>query len=459
MLPSGPRTPAFWQTLRFASAPREYSRKIARHGSAVRFRALNGKGVSVSDPELAREVFSADPAGFEALPVLGDLFGSRSVLATSGAIHKRQRKLLNPRFHGSHVRALLGVMQRVVGARLTDFARAAETGEVIAMADFGQALTLDVILETTFGASEGLDRAASRKMLQGLIQALSPLFVFAPLLRSPWFPPWRTFIRRRAAFDAWVDDLVAARRRAHVLGNDILGMLLEATYDDGAPMDDAEIREQLMTLLVAGHETTAVAFAWAVYFLLREPSSLARLRGELDALGPNAAPDAIVRLPYLGAVISETLRIEPVVTDVARVCRKPLALGKWQVPEGELALVNLSSILDNEELFPEPRRFRPERFLERNYSVGEFVPFGGGHRRCLGAAFAEAELATALAAIASHWELALASAEPERSVRRNITMGPKGRVRVRVVRRRPLAHVPGIGISSTISIEPSGIMK
>ncbi len=156
----------------------------------------------------------------------------------------------------------------------------------------------------------------------------------------------------------------------------------------------------------------------------------------MDALGPDPAPEALVRLPYLGAIISETLRIEPIVTDVSRICRKPLTLGPWQVPEGELALVNLSAILSDETLFPEPRSFRPERFLERTYGASEFMPFGGGSRRCLGAAFAEAELAIAIAAVAAKWELQLASSEPERSVRRNITMGPKTKVAVRVTAER-----------------------
>jgi cytochrome P450 len=202
-LPPGPRAPALWQTLRFASAPREYSLEvIARYGPVNRFRALNGKGISVCDPALAREVFAADPANFESLSVLGELFGSLSVLATSGAVHKRQRKLLNPLFHGTRIKTLFEVIQRVVSDRLADFDRIAKSGEVIAMADFSQALTLDVILETTFGSSPGLDRRASREILQGLIHGLSPMFVFAPALRSPFFPPWRTFVRRRAAFDA-----------------------------------------------------------------------------------------------------------------------------------------------------------------------------------------------------------------------------------------------------------------
>jgi cytochrome P450 len=327
-------------------------------------------------------------------------------------------------------------MQGVIAARLSELADAAKTGRVVAMADFAQRLTLDVIVETTFGAGAGLDRDEAREILQGLIRGLSPVFVFAAPLRSPIFPMWRSFVRRRATFDRWVDGVVAQRRSSGVFGGDILGMLLEARYDDGSAMADAEVRDQLMTLLIAGHETTAVALAWGIYWLLREPAALAHLRDELGALGQTAAPEAIVRLPYLGAVISETLRIEPIVTDVARFCRKPLALGPWHVPEGELVVINISAILDNEKLFREPRRFRPERFLERSYAASEFMPFGGGHRRCLGAAFAEAELALAVGAIVSAWDLELATPEPERAVRRNITMGPKNRVRVRVVAER-----------------------
>jgi len=334
---------------------------------------------------------------------------------------------------------LFGAMQRVVGARLEDFRAAAATPDPIAMLDFAQRLTLDVILETTFGATDGLDREVARKLLRDLVHGLSPAFVFSAPFRSPLFPPWRRFVRRRAAFNAWVDGLVASRRAAGVLGDDILGMLLEARYDDGQAMPDAEIRDQLMTLLLAGHETSAVALAWGVYWLHREPSALGRVRNEVDALGPAPAPDAVVRLPYLGAVISETLRIEPIVTDVSRICRQPLAVGQWQVPQGELALVNVSAILDDPDLFPEPRRFRPERFLERTFSAAEFLPFGGGHRRCLGAAFAEAELAIALAAIVSGWSLELADKDPERSVRRNITMGPKNGVRVRVLGERSVS--------------------
>jgi len=242
-------------------------------------------------------------------------------------------------------------------------------------------------------------------------------------------------------FDAWADALIAQRRATGALGADILGTLLEARYEDGAPMADSEIRDQLMTLLLAGYETTATAVAWGVYWLLREPATLSRLRAGIDALGPDRTAEALVRQPYLEAVASEALRVEPIVTDVIRVCKVPLDVGRWTVPAGEIAVVNLLAILSDETLFPDPGRFVPERFLERKFSASEFLPFGGGARRCLGAAFAEAELAIALGTIATEWDIELASDEPERAVRRNITMGPERGVPVRVrgARKSPQA--------------------
>jgi cytochrome P450 len=363
---------------------------------------------------------------------MGQLFGSRSVLATSGDTHKRQRKLLNPHFHGAKMKALGGVMASVIRAhsdRLT-------TGDLVVMSEFAQALTLDVILETAFGADKAFDRAHARDVLLGAVSSISPVTVFSRFLRTPRFPPWRRFLDARARFDGWIDDLVRERRARDESGSDLLGLLLDVQYDDGAGLSDAEIRDQLMALLVAGHETTAVALAWAVYWLHRDPATLARLRGELATHDATSPPESIGRLPYLQAVISETLRIEPIVTDVPRVCRSDLSVGEWTVPAGEAVIINISAILADPDLFPAPHEFRPERFLDRTFSVGEFMPFGGGHRRCLGAAFAELELAIAIAEIAGRWDLALADASPEKAVRRNVTMGPARGVRVKVVGRR-----------------------
>lgn len=441
MLPPGPRTPTLWQSIQFLLKPKAYNRRLAaKFGETIRFRTLMGTGIAFANPEHARQVFAADPDMFEQVEHIAHIFGPQAVIATAGAVHKKQRKLLNPRFHGARVRAFHVTMQRVVREHLEAFGRAAKNGEVVVMADLAQAMTLDIIIETIFGSTDEVDRERARRVLTGLMQSITPIIAAMPRLHHRLYPPYRRFRRARAEFDAFVDDLVAARRAQEDAGADILGTLIEARYDDGSTMDEAAIRDQLLTLLLAGHETTAIGVAWGVYWLLREPGTLARLRAEVDALGPQPDAEALARLPYLAAVGAESLRIDPIVTDVARVCRRPLQVGPWTVPAGELAVVNIQAILGDPRLFPEPDRFRPERFLDRRFSVGEFMPFGGGARRCLGAAFAEAELAIALGTIVSEWDLALASDAPERSVRRNITMGPRHGVRLEVRGRRT---VPG----------------
>jgi cytochrome P450 len=442
MLPPGPRTPALWQTYRFITQPRAFTRgMVARYGEAARFKSLIGNGIGFFTADLAREVFGADPDNFETSPNVVNLFGREALLATFGAVHRRQRKLLNPRFHGARIKGMLETIQRVAREHLDVFRRASETGAVVSVRDVSQALTLDVILETVFGASVGLDRARAREVLIGLATSVAPSIVGSTIMHAPWFPPWRRFVRQRAGFDAWADALIVQRRATGALGADILGTLLEARYEDGVPMADSEIRDQLMTLLLAGYETTATAVAWGVYWLLREPATLSRLRTDIDALGPDRTAEALVRQPYLEAVASEALRVEPIVTDVMRVCKAPLDVGRWTVPAGEIAVVNLLAILSDENLFPDPGRFVPERFLERRFSASEFLPFGGGARRCLGAAFAEAELVIVLGTIAAEWDVELASGEPERAVRRNITMGPERGVPVRVrgARKSPQA--------------------
>jgi cytochrome P450 len=436
MLPPGTWHPAVWQTYRFMTDPLGYSHEVeARYGKTLRARALNGVGVITSDPEMIKLVFAADPDTFETVSVIREIFGPMSVIATAGPTHRRQRKLLNPRFNGARMRDLLSAMQRVTTASFEVLARARATGQPVVILEVAQDLTLDVILEAVFGATPGLDRAAARRILKELVSALAPSFFGAPMMRSRWNPSWQRYRAARAGFDAMVDARASERRAAGSGGADLLGALVEARYEDGAAMEDAEIRDQLYTLLIAGHETTAVTIAWAVYWLLREPAVLERLRAELATVAASDL-EATQKLPYLDAVCREALRIEPAVTDVARVCKKPLSLGPYTVPAGELVFVNSCKLLRDEALYPEPLRFRPERFLERNYGPAEYTPFGGGHRRCLGAAFAEAELRVAISTLVRDWELALADGEPEKAIRRNITMGPKRGVRVRLVGRR-----------------------
>jgi cytochrome P450 len=287
MLPAGTWHPAFWQTYRFVTDPVGYSREvIGRYGKTVRTRALNGVGIATADPEMIKLVFSADPDTFETVPVIGELFGPSAVIATSGSTHRRQRKLLNPRFHGTKMRAFLSVMEQVTLATFDAFERARKSGATIAMLDVAHDLTIDIILETVFGDSPGLDRAVGRSVLKDLVKALAPSLFAAPFLRSGWNPTWRAFTAARAAFDAMVDERVAERRAGSSLGGDLLAALLEARYEDGGAMEPAEIKDQLFTILIAGHETTAVTLSWAVYWLLREPDVLLRLEKELAKVDP-----------------------------------------------------------------------------------------------------------------------------------------------------------------------------
>jgi cytochrome P450 len=440
MLPPGPRSPALFQAYRFIFHPEAHARAMkSRYGDVVRFHSAVGKGVAVMDPASVREVFGAPANTFEALPMVDPLFGPEAVITVSGERHKRLRKLLNPRFHGTQVKGFLSVMQRVVREHVARLGQAQQSGEVVVATDFAQAIALDVIVETVFGESEGLDRPAAREVLRNMVHAFHPSILAGGIFQKPWFPPWRRLLRARGGFDSWANEQIRSRRARgeDALGSDVLGVMLAARYEDGSPMSDSELRDQLITLLLAGHETSATALAWSIYYLARTPEVLAKLRSELDALGPDPAPEALVRLPYLDAVVSETLRIEPIVTDVLRVCREPFTLAdKWTVPKGEVVAVMLASIMKDARVFAEPERFRPERFLEKKFGIAEFLPFGGGTRRCLGAAFAEAELALAVAELAQRWEIQLESSEPERATRKNVTMGPARGVRIRVLGRR-----------------------
>ncbi len=418
-LPPGPRGPAAYHTVRFMLRPREFLDDMRRYGDVFRVRALNLNGIGVLSAEIAKDLFAKDPdSTYDVFAgPLRSVFGPRSLFSTAGPTHRAQRKLLNPRFHGQRMRAFAQTMQDVARAHFAKL----RPGDRVRMSDLGQAISLDVILETVFG-SGGVDRAHARELLASLLDGFSPLVVFSKQLQTRFFPPWRRYLERSKAFDAFVRDTVAARR-AGDLGEDILGLLLAARYEDGSPLHDDEIRDHLFALLVAGHETTAIAIAWGTYFLLHESGPRDRLRKELDALEPLSV-ESLAKAPYLGAFCDETLRIRPIVLDVVRPLAAPMNVGPWTVPKGEAIVIFLAAIMSDPKAFPEPDAFRPERFLDKGVPASVFLPFGGGHRRCLGAAFAEQEMRIVLGTLARELDLELESREPEHAVRRNVTMGP-----------------------------------
>jgi len=428
----GPRRPALAQVLEFAFRPEAYvQRNLVRHGNVFVTKGLLGPVVMTASTEHAKRVFAADPDTFEtfAAQSLRGVFGERSVLVTFGPVHRRQRKLLTPPLHGPRLRAFGAQMREVA----LDHVGRLREGQRLPGHELTTEFTLDVILRTVFGV-DGPRAHELREILLGMLRGFSPLTVFAPMLQRRWFPPWRRFAEAKDAFDVAVTALMAERRASTEPRSDVLSLLLEARYDDGEPMDDAEIRQQLLTLLIAGHETTAITLAWVLDYVLRRPAILARLTEEVRG---QSDPDAIAKLPYLGAVVDETMRIAPVVTDVPRLTRVPFELEPGLViPPGTPLVVLIEGIHRDPAIYPDPGEYRPERFLERKFSPTEFFPFGGGNRRCLGAAFSEHEARIFLATLLDRVVLETTSSAPSKRVRRNVTMGPDDGVPLRVTRVR-----------------------
>jgi cytochrome P450 len=431
-LPPGSRAPALVQTARFIRQPRRYfATERARHGDVFTLRALNGTVIMGCTPEHAKQLFTADPLTFRpfATEAMAPVLGEGSMLVVSGEPHRHQRKLLQPPFHGERMREYGAAMREVTLATLGHL----KPGDEVRAHALAATISLEVILRTVFGLDgQALDEG--RQLLLRALASLSPLLLFSRQFQRSFFPPWRKLLAAQAELISLIEREATLRRQRGVLGKDIFGMLLEARWDDGQPLSVIELRDHLLTLLVAGHETTAISLAWAVHDVYRAPEVLRRLRAELEALGPTPDLEAVAKLPFLGAVCDESLRLRPIITDVQRTLVMPFEFGGHQLPVGVAAGVAIEAIHGDPTLYPEPDQFRPERFLERRFSPFEFLPFGGGHRRCLGAAFSNYEARIVLATLVSRYDL-----EPlalDTRVRRNITMGPRLGVPMRVAALR-----------------------
>jgi len=431
-LPPGPRwtLPA---TLKLIRDPYTVTADLRRkHGDVVHFPSLNGPLALVMTPALAEVVLRNSPANYGpwAAGTIADVIGPRSLLVTDGDTHRADRKLLTPPFHGKRMRAYGEQMRAAARAR---FDAHFVPGESVKLLDVTTELTMDVILTSVFGVADGPAFDEGRRLLEGLTK-MSPLLLFSKRTHTPWFGGYRTMVAVRAQFTAWLRERIG-EARARTGGEDILSLMVSARYDDDSAMTDDELESQLITLLFAGHETTAIALAWAGHWLGRHPAVVDRLRSELDGLGADAEPDAVAGLPYLQAVCDETLRLNPIVTENLRLLKAPLEIGGFTLPAGMGVSVSMAAIHSDPELYPEPEAFRPQRFLDRTYGPFEFLPFGGGHRRCIGAAFAAWEMRLGVAELVQSWDYELLEPD-EKPKRRSITMGPAHGVPVRVVGRR-----------------------
>lgn len=440
-LPPGPRLPSIVQGLLFVTRPVGFFETCGkRYGDPFTIRIPSTPPVVMfSHPAAIREIFTGDEDALragEATVVLRPILGANSLLLLDGERHLRERRMMMPPFHGDRMRAYAETMRDVTETALASW----PLGRRFPLLPETQAITLDVILRTVFGMTEGAAMAALRDLLRRFVAlAANPAYLW-PVLQVDLGPlsPWGRFIRLRREIDALLDREIEARRAAgDPEREDVLSLLLAARDDEGAPMPDAHLRDELMTLLLAGHETTATALAWTMHRILTEPGVLERVREEARGAAPDGRlrPEALGRLKYVDAVVKETLRLNPVLPDVMRILKRPMTIGGVDLPAGVGAAPNIFAAHRRADVWPEPERFRPERFLGTRPSPYEFFPFGGGMRRCLGMAFALHEMKVVLATLFARADFAIAPGYGVRVVRRNVTWGPSEGMPVVVTRR------------------------
>jgi cytochrome P450 len=430
-LPPGPHRPALINGIRYARDPIGFFvRAQRRYGDvfSVAFPYF-GRVVYVADPAIVKEVFTGDPSVFHAgeanASVLEPALGPNSVLTLDEGEHMRQRKLLLPPFHGESVIRYGDIIRDVTERDVESW----RVGRPFAVRPHTQRITLAVILRAVFGI-RGEARFARAAALVDEFARRSNLIVHFAWLRRDLgrFAPWARFVAARRALDEFIHDEIVARRAEPGGGErgDVFSLLLRAVHEDGSPMSDRELRDELVTVVGAGHETTATALAWALERVLRTPRVYRTLRESIAAGEED----------YLDATIKETLRVRPVIVDVARKLTAQARIGGYELPAGTFVLPAIAALHYREDLYPDPHEFRPERFLGQQADHYAWIPFGGGVRRCIGAAFAQYEMRVVLRTILERAELAAPSRRPEHVKLRNITLAPaRGG---RVVLRHPL---------------------
>src|SRR3989440_6390509 len=422
-LPPGPRLPRLVQTLGFILSPRRYLRWAhRRYGDVVTLSTLfDSRFVMVFDPEAVKQVFQGSPdqlRGGEANALLGPVLGERSVLLLDGSEHMRHRRLMLPAFHGQRMKAYESIMRDAADREVDSW----PVGEPFELLPAMQALTLDVIMRAVFGVTEGQRYTELHRALRAMLQPISrPVGVFVLTMSMSRFRRGeggavRGFEERRAHVDALIFDEIAKRRTAPDLEEreDVFSTLLLARDEDGGPMTDQEIRDELVTLLVAGHETTATALAWTFDLLLHDDRVLSKLRAALEAGDPDG---------YLHAVAKESLRIRPVIPGIGRKVRgEPFQLAGYTIPPGGEINPSIAMIHARADRYTDPREFRPERFLgDSPPDTYTWIPFGGGVRRCLGASFALFEMRVVIQRVLERAALAAVESDPDPVQRRGGT--------------------------------------
>jgi cytochrome P450 len=419
--------PVFLQGMGWWNRPTSFMERCrARYGKRFTIRLpAQPPFVMISDPEEIKQIFMAPPDVLhpgEGAGILEPVVGSHSVILLDEQPHMTQRKLLLPAFHGDKMQKLTGLMEELSEREVASW----PAGRPLELHPRFQALTLEIILRAVFGLDAGERLEALRDQMTKILEfGTSVASVNMRLQRNfGGFGPYARFVKARTVADKLVYEQIDERRVDNDGRDDVLSMLIEARHEDGSEMSREEIRDELMTALVAGHETTASELAWAFEQLAREPRVLSRLHEEIDSGDGDA---------YLTATIQETLRRRPVLPQAEpRLVKKPIQVGDWTYQPGAILAANAWLVHHDPDIYPEPFAFRPERFLDEQPGTYTWIPFGGGRRRCLGASFAMLEMNVVLPAVLRAYELRATGDGPELARRRNITVRPGGGSRVAI---------------------------
>src|SRR5882757_10714055 len=427
-LPPGPPVPRTFQGV-VALADRRIALQILRrrYGSAFSLHLpIFGRMVVLSDPDDIRQLFRTGPDVADTTDAnLGRVMGPNSLFALSGDRHRAQRKLMTPPFHGRRLAAYEAIVEREAVNEFTTWPQDRTFATMPSM----MRITLNVILRAVFGA-EGQELERLRQMLPPAIQ-LGSMLALVPVPQWDWgrWSPWGRFHLYRREYDAIVDRLIDKAQSDPNLDarEDVLSLLLQSRYEDGSPMTRAEIADELMTLLAAGHETTATTLAWAVERLQRHPQLLDRLNADLD----NGSEE------LLHATILEIQRTRPVVDNTFRQVKAPtLQIGPWTFPQGQTIVASIGLLHADETVFPDARRFDPDRFISQPPDPAEWIPYGGGVRRCIGAAFATMEMRVVLRTLLRDYVISPTDSRDERCQSRGVAIAPGRGALVRVQPRR-----------------------
>ncbi len=462
-LPNGPKTPPWLQLIQWMANPVGYMEAAAQdYGDifTVPFGYSGGfsNQVFVSNPRAIQQILSNDTKQFSAPGKLNEivrpLLGNESLMLLDGERHKRQRKLLMPSFHGERMRAYGELICNITEKITSQWT----IGKPFLARNYMPKISMGVILQAVFGLYEGSRYQKLEQLLYKRLNATAslwstPLLFFKSLQKDlgPW-SPWGRILRQQQQIDKIIYEEIRERRsKPDPERTDILSLLISARDEQGEGMSDVELRDELLTLLVAGHETTATALAWALYWIHHQPEVREKLLKEIDSLGESPEPMTIFQLPYLTAVCQETLRIYPVgITTFPRVVKSPVKLMGYELEPGTVLIGCIYLTHQRKDLYPEPKQFKPERFLESQFSPYEFIPFGGGSRRCIGEALAIFEMKLVLATILSRYQLALADKRPERPERRGITLTPAGGVKMVMTGQRMPKEQPSEPVASSV---------